>query len=226
MPVTLLLDSSRLRHRSPALPDDPWLTSGIRRCLGLFQSGRDFLQDLAERHDTEILVTTFFENLKSKRLPLLLSELLAKSQVFMRGKIPDPFAVYQSLNHFDLYAGDGHFVAAATHDKGALRKIPTKKSRAKKSRAKTPGRTAAFTATKYATGQLRTLDLRSNTMTHPTVRDQVERKKEHDMRPLRHQTIETLRQGAGKGRKILHIWDRAESTFAHNISRNRTPFNS
>jgi len=212
-PITLFLDCSRFRRNCPALPDDLWLTSGIRRCLGLFQSGRDFLQDLAERHDIEILPTTFFESLKSKRRLALLSDLLAKSQVHMRREMPDPFAAFQCLDDFDLYAGDGHFVAAAAHDKAAPRKIPAKKSKTKKSKTTTPGRTAAFTATKYATGHLYTLDLRSHAMTHLTVSDQVERKKEHDMRALKRQTIETLRQGAGKGRKVLYIWDRAGIDF-------------
>jgi hypothetical protein len=214
-PLLRLLDSSRFRRNCPALPDDLWLTSGVRRCLGLFQSGRDFLQDLAERHDTEILLTTFFESLKSRRRLALLSDVLAKSQMHMRREMPDPFAAFQSLNDFDLYAGDGHFIAAACHDKAVPRKIPANKSKSKanESKVKPPGRTAAFTATKYATAHLYTLDLRSHGMTHLTVSDQVERKKEHDMRALKRQTIDALRQGAGKGRKVLYIWDRAGIDF-------------
>ena len=57
------------------------------------------------------------------------------------------------------------------------------------------GRVAAFTATKYATSHLYTLDLRSHSMTHLTVSDQVERNKEHDMRALKRQDIQALRQG-------------------------------
>jgi IS4 transposase len=45
------------------------------------------------------------------------------------------------------------------------------------------------------------------------VSDQVERKKEHDMRALKRQDILTLRQGAAKGRKVLYIWDRAGIDF-------------
>jgi hypothetical protein len=217
-PISRFLDSSRLRRNCPALPDDLWLTAGIRRCLGLFQSGRDFLQDLAERHDTEILPTTFFESLKSKRRLALLSDMVAKSQVHMRREMPDTFAAFRCLDDFDLYAGDGHFIGAASHDKAAPRKNPagkTKagKSKSSKSKAKAPGRTAAFTATKYATGHLYTLDLRTHCMTHLTVSDQLERKKEHDMRALKRQTIETLRQGAAIGRKPLYIWDRAGIDF-------------
>ena len=68
-------------------------------------------------------------------------------------------------------------------------------------------------ATKYATGHLYSLDLRSHGMTHLTVRDQVERKKEHDMRALKRQDIQTLRQGTATGRKVFYIWDRAGIDF-------------
>lgn len=204
-PVFGFLDHSRCRRNCPALPDGLWLEVGIRRCLGLFQSGRDFLQDLAERHDTEILLTTFFESLKSKRRLALLTDILAQVQAHMRRSMPDPFAAFKCLDDFDIYAGDGHFIAAASHDKAAPRKSPAKD--------KPVGRTAAFTATKYATGHLYSLDLRSHGMTHLTVSDQIERKKEHDMRALKRQDIQSLRQGAATGRKVLYIWDRAGIDF-------------
>jgi hypothetical protein len=204
-PLILFLDLSRSRRNCPALPDELWLEAGIRRCLSLFQSGRDFLQDLADHHDTEILRSTFFESLKSKRRLALLNEILAQAQIHMRRSLPDPFAAFKCLEDFDLYAGDGHYITAASHDKAAPRKAPIKD--------KNPGRTAAFTATKYATGHIYTLCLRSHCVTHLTVSDQVERKKEHDMRALKRQDILTLRQGAAKGRKVLYIWDRAGIDF-------------
>jgi hypothetical protein len=123
----------------------------------------------------------------------------------MRRSLPDPFAAFKCLEDFDLYAGDGHFISAASHDKAAPRKSPTQN--------KTPGRTAAFSATKYATGHLYSLCLRSHCVTHLTVSDQVERKKEHDMRALKRQDLLALRQGAVKGRKVLYIWDRAGIDF-------------
>ncbi len=92
-PLRRFLDLSRARRNCPALPDELWLEAGIRRCLGLFQSGRDFLQDLADRLDTEILRTTFFESLKSRRRLALLSEILAQVQVqaHMRPTLLDRF---------------------------------------------------------------------------------------------------------------------------------------
>jgi hypothetical protein len=204
-PLCRFLDLSRSRRNCPALPDELWLEAGIRRCLGLFQSGRDFLQDLVDRHDTEIRRTTFFESIKSRRRLALLNEVLAQSQAQMRRALPDPFAAFKCLKDFDLYAGDGHFIAAASHDKAAPRKSPGK--------IKSPDRTAAFTATKYATGHIYSLCLRSHGMTHLTVSDQVERKKEHDMRALKRQDVPTLRQGAANGRRVLYIWDRAGIDF-------------
>ncbi len=57
----------------------------------------------------------------------------------MRPTLLDPFAVFKSLDGFDLYAGDGHFIAAASHDKAAPRKKPEKLGN-----AKAPGRTSAL----------------------------------------------------------------------------------
>ena len=135
----------------------------------------------------------------------LLSEILAQVQAHMRRALPDPFAAFKSLEDFDLYAGDGHFIVTASHDKAAPRKSLGKNE--------IPGRTAVFTATKYATGHIYSLCLRSHGMTHLTVSDQVERKKEHDMRALKRQDTLTLRQGAAKGRKVLYIWDRGGIDF-------------
>jgi hypothetical protein len=76
-----------------------------------------------------------------------------------------------------------------------------------------PSGTDRPTLTKYATGHLYTLDLRTHAMNHLSVSDQAARHKEHDMRALKRQTAETLRQGAAKGRKVLYIWDRAGIDF-------------
>jgi Transposase DDE domain len=214
-PLFEFLDLSRSRRNCPALPDELWLEAGIRRCLGLFQSGRDFLQHLGDRHHIDILRTTFFESLKSTRRLALLDEILVQCQAQMRKVMPDPFAAFKCLDDFDLYAGDGHFISAASHDKAKPRKKPSKnKSTPKKSATKKPlGRTDAFTSTKYATGHIYTLCLRSHSVTHMTVSDQIERNKEHDMRALKRQTPQQLRQNARKGRKVLYIWDRAGIDF-------------
>mgnify|MGYP006929196894 CR=1 FL=1 len=37
----------------------------------------------------------------------------------MRRVMPDPFAPSKGLDEFDIHAGDGHFIAAASHGKAA-----------------------------------------------------------------------------------------------------------
>lgn len=222
-PLFEFFESAKHHRNCPVIDDALWLEAGVRRCLGIFQSGRDFLQQLADQHHAEIPLSTFFESLKSKRRLNLLSEILTLSRGQMRRDMPDPFAVYQCLDDFDLHAGDGHFIAAASHDKAVVRTKPKSKPKAKsKTKAKSKekqSKTKEATAstrtstTKYATGHLYTLDLRSHAMNHLTVADQIERNKEHEMRALKRQTADTLRQGAGKGRKVLYIWDRAGIDF-------------
>lgn len=213
-PAFDFLGDSKYCRNCPALSDELWVEAGIRRCLGLFQSGRDFLQDLADRHAIEILFTTFFESLKSKRRLALLSDIVVRTQAHLRRSMPDPLAAFKCLDAFDIYAGDGHFVAAASHDKAAPRKTGAKKKKSKtKSKTKSTSRAEALATTKYATGHLYSLDLRSHCMTHLCVADQIERKKEHEMRALKRQTTEALRQGAANGQKVLYIWDRAGIDF-------------
>lgn len=203
-PLFEFLHSAKHRRDCAVLDDATWMEAGVRRCLGIFQSGRDFLQQLAEIHHTEIGITTFFESFKSKRRLRLLDELLAQSRNRMGHDMPDAFAPFKSLDGFDLYAGDGHFIAAASHDAPVARGASATSSTAATTRA---------SATKYATGHLYTLNLRSHAMSHLSVADQIERKKEHEMRALKRQSAETLRQGAVKGRKVLYVWDRAGIDF-------------
>lgn len=205
-PLFEFLPFARHLRDCPALDDATWLEAGVRRCLGIFQSGRDFLQQLGDLHHTEIGISTFFESFKSKRRLRLLDELLAQSRRQMHQEMPDAFASFPSLDDFDLFAGDGHFIAAACHDLPAPRGKPSPADAL-------PDPTTRVATTKYATGHLYTLDLRSHAMSHLTVADQIERKKENEMRALKRQTAEALRQGAAKGRKVLYVWDRAGIDF-------------
>ena len=60
-------NTAKCRRNRPALDNSFWLQAGVRRCPGIFQNGRDFLQQLADQHDTRDLISSFFESLKSKR---------------------------------------------------------------------------------------------------------------------------------------------------------------
>ena len=122
------------------VPDALWLEIGVRRCLSTCHSGRDFLQYLFDCRDTHIEVETYFETLKSKRRLALAADLNGRVRQRMRAEIDDPFAQFECLKNYEIFAGDGHFHAASCHDSS-----PTDK--------------------KYPTGHLFSLDLRCHAMT-------------------------------------------------------------
>ena len=191
-PLTEQLASSTHRRQCETVTDARWLEIGARRCLSTCRSGREFLQYLSDCHEIEIEVETYFETLKSERRHALASEVNAGLRLKMRREIDDPFAQFESLKNFEIFAGDGHFHAASCHDSS-----PTDK--------------------KYPTGHLFSLDLRCHALTHLTVGDQRNRKQEHDMRALKRLEIAALRQGVPRGwgvsRKVLYVWDRAGIDF-------------
>jgi hypothetical protein len=58
-------------------------------------------------------------------------------------------------------------------------------------------------------GHFYTLNMRRHGMKHLEMADEMERKHEHDMRALKRQSIQELRQKAPKGQKVLYAWDSA-----------------
>jgi len=187
-PLSDDLSACRNRRDCPKLSDHDWMTIGINRVLCKENSGRAFLQKLFDFSKLDLGKSHFFESLKSKRRLKLCEELLEKINHSMESRLPDPLAQFSSLKDFDIYAGDGHFHAAATHD-------PRKGGK------------------KYAVGHLYALNLRTQGVSHLLVGDQINRKKEHDMRGLKRMEMDQLRQKAPKGRKVLYVWDKAGIDF-------------
>jgi hypothetical protein len=97
---------------------------------------------------------------------------------------PSPLSQFESLAPFDLYAGDGHYLEHATHD-------------------------PLNGETHWPTGHFFALNLKNQSLFPLVLADWTKRKKEHDMRALKRQSVALLRQGAGKGRKVLWVWDKA-----------------
>jgi hypothetical protein len=189
-PALALLPGCPHLRRCPELPDSRWMQIGVSRCLLPLASGRGFLQwfsslapDLCPDH------SHFFATLHSSRRLALVDALNARLCQHSRASLPDALKVFPCLDGFDVYAGDGHFHAHATHDP------PDSQGR------------------KHAVGHLFIRDMRCGLLRHLCVADQAERKKEHDMRALKRLTLATLRQGAKKGRKVLYVWDRAGIDF-------------
>ncbi len=162
----------------PKLSDLAWVELGATRVLSDARTGRGFLQQLREPGPR---LSHFFESLKSPRRLKLLREVgqrVAKRLLAHGADRPE-------LKAYELYAGDGHWHGAASHDP----KIDEKR---------------------HAVGHLYALNLRTHALHHLT---HSLGKKEHDMHAIKRLGAESLRLGAPKGRKVLWVWDRAGLDF-------------
>ena len=184
LPLEQLLPQCDHLRLCPALPDGDWLRLLVHRVLHAVPSGRAFLQEHAPACGPSPEVTTFFESLKSSRRLALVGELNHRLQSLVRQRQPDRLAAYPELENFDVFAGDGHWHGAAVHD-------------------------PLTDGTKHATGHFFGLDLRHGGVVHLAAADRTERVREHDMHALKRLAVESLRQGAPRGRRVLWVWDKA-----------------
>lgn len=183
----ILAQASNVRS-CPQISDYDWMEVGLARVLGSFTSGRDFLSQSLSSKVSEIKKASFFEGLKSKRRLRLCEEVASQSHKHLRETVPDRLAdAIPSLEGFDVYAGDGHWHAAATHD-------------------------ACRGGKKRAVGHLYGLNLRYNALIHLQMADE-SKLHENDITALKRTDIKVLRQGAPKGRSVLWVWDKAGIDF-------------
>ena len=160
------------------------MCKGVDRVLSTARSGRDFLQSFQEFWKRELQVGPYFETLASERRLGMVADCSALRRRRVDALRLSPLSQFESLATFDLYAGDGHYLEHATHD-------PRQGE------------------THWPTGHFFALNLKSQRL-FPLVRAALTgRKKEHDRHALKRQSVARLRQGAGKGRKVLWIWDKA-----------------
>jgi hypothetical protein len=160
------------------------LTKGVDRVLSQARSGRDFLQTFQMFWRRELQVGPYFETLASARRLAMVAECSGLLRRRVDACRPSPLDAFESLASFDLYAGDGHYLEHATHD-------------------------PMIGETRWPTGHFFALNLKSQSLFPLMLADLAGRKKEHDARALKRQSVAMLRQGAGKGRKVLWVWDKA-----------------
>lgn len=172
------------------LPDEDWLPLGVLRVLHEVRSGRGFLQEVAAYLPNTPDFNHFFATLRSERRLTVCQEAVGLLNASLKARLPDDLSNIDELNSFDIYAADGHWHSAASHDQRPSAGSP-----------------------KSSCGHFYALDLRRGLLHHITGADQEEREHEHDMRALKRQSIEALRRGAPKGRKVLYVYDRAGIDF-------------
>jgi len=161
----------------PELSDPAWVAMGIQRALHESATGRAFLQTHGADLDCCPDYSHYFHTLKSPRRLQMLQEVNRLFARRLKAGLPDELAVFPQLDNFDIYAGDGHWHQAASHDPILEEKT-------------------------YATGHFYVLDLRRRTLGRlATARG----KKEQDIHALKRSTQERLRQGAPVGRQVLYV---------------------
>lgn len=188
-PLRAVFDHATTLRQCPAEPDWDWLTKGVDRVLSNARSGRDFLQSFQLFWPREVQVGPYFETLASPRRLRMVAECSALLRRRVDALRSSPLASLAALASFEVYAGDGHYLEHATHD-------------------------PVIDGTRWASGHFFALNLKSQSLFPLVLADRVARKKEHDLRALKRQSVAMLRQGAGKGRKVLWVWDKAGVDFA------------
>lgn len=186
-PLAEALWKSQNKRACRGLPDEDWLQLGIQRVLQFNASGRAFIQDATAKGVADIGIGHFFEALKSPRRLALLKEVNDKIAKSERSTIlaDDLFESLHELDDFSVFAGDGHYHKAPIHEQRVNGK-------------------------KYETLHFYSMNLRTQMMSHLTTGQYGGmRKREHDMHALKRLSVDTLRQGATKGEKVLYIWDKA-----------------
>ena len=183
------LNQAQRKYKCRVNSDEDWIKYGVARVLHSHDSGREFFQDLRMESLGELSIKRldFQEGLKSKRrlehlTSVNKSYLLARSQQAWKSKSG---GFSDSLDNFHIYAADGHFHAASTHE--------PRDSKGKKN----------------AIGNLYALNLRTTDVSHLALSSDGKKKKPHDMGVLKRMDIGALKQGALKGQKVLYVWDRA-----------------
>ena len=162
-PLLDLLPHARFQRDCPELTDSQWLHLGVRRALQDQPSGRAFLQHLACSGVEAPELSHFFETLKSARRLSLITELshgLARSLPVLESHC---WKCVPELAAFDLYAGDGHFQAAAAPLGPELAEGHDPRD--------------GEEGVKYAVGHFFSLNLRTHALAHLSIADQIERKK-------------------------------------------------
>jgi hypothetical protein len=183
-PLRAVYDQATTIRNCPVESDWDWLTKGVDRVLSQARSGRDFLQSCQLFWSRELQVGPYFETLASARRLTMVAECSGLLRRRVDAGRSSPLSSFASLAAFDLYAGDGHYLEHATHD-------------------------PMMAETRWPTGHFFGLNLKSQSLFPLALADLAGRKKEHDARALKRQSVARLRQGAGKGRKVLWVWDKA-----------------
>ena len=191
-PLVELYPLSDFQRICPELNDLEYLQLGIERCVSSAKSGNAFLQTYRKIDGGKVGVSHFFESLKSKRRLDHQKSINNLMRPYLKDHMEDELSSIEEFKKWHFVAGDGHYQKAAIFDP------KTKAENSDKEPSKSP------------TGHFFSLDLRTHHLGYLDLAQPDDGKKgEHDMKMLKRQELDSLRDRAPKGTKVLWLWDRA-----------------
>lgn len=191
-PLAELYPLSDHQRDCPEITDLQYLQMGVERCVSSARSGNEFLQDYRKEDGKKVGVSHFFEAIKSERRFNQQESINQLLRPYLKDHIDDELSQIDEFKKWHFVAGDGHYHKAAIFDP------KTKADTSRKDPSKTP------------TGHFFSLDLRTHHLGYLDLAQPDDGKKsEHDMKMLKRQDLENLRDNAPKGTKVLWLWDRA-----------------
>jgi len=174
-----------LRRACPDFSDDDYLQCGILRVLESSTSGRAFLQEHGARLNHSPSQANYFATLHSQRRGAVAADVNNALRILANQTLPDRLAEIAELAAYAVFAVDGHWHKAATHD-------------------------PRHNGVKMSVGHFYSLNLRTHTLRPLAVGEGAH---EHDLSVLKRLTPRGLRQEVPKGRRTLLIYDRAGIDF-------------
>jgi hypothetical protein len=173
----------------PELTDKELFCILLKRVLGKFDSGREFLQEL-KWDKINVVKTTLFDALNSTRRTRVFSKVFEifylKLREICSNNGIDNLSKFPELDEYSVFSGDGHFINHSQHIKSPSGK-------------------------KYAAGSIFAVDVR-NLLITPMIEISVGDKKPHEISYLK-TVIENIEPTDFGKRNMIMIYDRAAISY-------------
>ncbi len=202
-PLREVMEDGLKTRSCKVIKDLPFVAMSVLRVLQSSNSGRDFIQSHGKPSLHGLNLANYFDSLGSqRRLALITATNDAMTSRLRPGLLAhhDLLASLPELDGWEVWAGDGHAIAHATHDarngKGAYSPVH------------------AIYKLDLRTGWAGFIDLVRPTATGV----------EHEMTTLKRQDKNQLRCGAPKGKSTLISYDKAvvDFLFAYNLKQSKS----
>lgn len=194
--ILQLYPRSLRQYDCTGISDIHYCQLGVLRCLSSSITGQEFLQYHADQNVADIAPSHFFKALKSQRRLENITSLNDLLNIPMNELVSDPYALCTALDDWDIYAVDGHYHKAACFDPKHVASDGTLRA--------------------MGTGHFFRMNMRTHHLSCLAMAEPKDgKKKEHDMLAIKRSTADALRYGAGVGRKVMLVWDKACIDYQH-----------